>query len=219
MRDALARSRAPDADAEIEPRGAYFELSVVSIDGLPKEGAPEIALAGRSNVGKSSLINCVTARRGLAKTSGTPGKTQAINFFRFEEIRLVDLPGYGFARAPAKAKAEWSRLVERYVETRGALAALIVVVDARHPAFADDCDMLHWARRRELSYLVVATKADKLNRGELATNIARLRAGLELDGAEGAADDAGASDRIVPFSAESGAGKREVLNYLKRFKR
>jgi len=216
---ARKRSRDGEPAADLEPRGAYFEMSVVSIDGLPKEGAPEIALAGRSNVGKSSLINCVTARRGLAKTSGTPGKTQAINFFHFEELRLVDLPGYGFARAPAKAQAEWSRVVERYVETRAALAAIIVVVDARHPAFTDDCDMLHWARRRGLPFLVVATKADKLGRGALAANIARLRDGLALGDAASGAGAPGAPDPIVPFSAETGAGRHEVLNYLKRFKR
>ncbi|MFN0150291.1 MAG: ribosome biogenesis GTP-binding protein YihA/YsxC [bacterium] len=219
------RKRRPDADAESEPRGPYFEMSVVSIEGLPPEAAPEIALAGRSNVGKSSLINCVVARRGLAKTSSTPGKTQALNFFRFEDVRLVDLPGYGFARAPAKAKAEWSRLVERYVETRGALAALIVIVDARHPAFTDDRDMIDWARRREISFLVVATKADKLKRGALAANIARLRDEFGLGNAEGEAgaepgtESAGTPDGIIAFSAETGAGKREVLSYLKRFKR
>lgn len=202
-------------------------MTAVSLDGLPRERDPEIAFAGRSNVGKSSLLNRI-AGRTIARTSRTPGKTQAINFYRAAGLRLVDLPGYGFARAPKSVREEWSRLVDRYMETRGALAAVLVLVDIRHPAFPDDREMVDWARRRGLPLLVVATKADKITRGELTAKIRDLRAGLSLssgdaaltvDGPGNTPAGARAPDEIVAFSSVSGAGRGEVLTFLERFRR
>jgi GTP-binding protein len=209
------------------PVSFEFEMTAVSLEGLPRETDPEVALAGRSNVGKSSLINRV-AGRTIARTSRTPGKTQAINFYRAAGLRLVDLPGYGFARAPMSVREEWSRLVDSYMETRGALAAILVLVDIRHPAFPDDREMVDWARRRGIPLLVVATKADKITRGELAAKIRGLRAGLSLSDEDAAPIVAGpgkppagerAPDEIVAFSSVSGAGRREVLTFLERFRR
>ena len=203
-------------------------MTAVSLDSLPRETDPEIALAGRSNVGKSSLINRI-AGKTIARTSRTPGKTQALNFYRAGPgLRLVDLPGYGFARAPQSVREEWSRLVDRYMETRGALAAILVLVDIRHPAFPDDLEMVDWARRRGIPLLVVATKADKINRGELTAKIRDLRAELSSSGEDAAPTGAGpgkppagerAPDEIVAFSSVSGAGRREVLTFLERFRR
>jgi GTP-binding protein len=202
-------------------------MTAVSLDGLPRERDPEIAFAGRSNVGKSSLINRI-AGRTIARTSRTPGKTQAINFYRAAGLRLVDLPGYGFARAPKSVREEWSRLVDRYMETRSALAAVLVLVDIRHPAFPDDREMVDWARRRGLPLLVVATKADKITRGELTAKIRDLRAGLSLssgdaaltvDGPGNAPAGARPPEEIVAFSSVSGAGRGEVLTFLERFRR
>jgi GTP-binding protein len=164
-------------------------------------------------VGKSSLINAVTRVRGLARTSATPGKTQALNFYRVAGARLVDLPGYGFARAPQDERARWSRLVDDYLNTRAVLAATIVVVDARHRAFPDDRDMVDWALGRRLPCLVVATKADKLARGALLASLAALREGLAL----GARPGGSGGEALVPFSSTSGLGRREVLNFLERF--
>ena len=186
---------------------AAFELSAPALESLPAADRPEVAVAGRSNVGKSSLINTAAMNARLARTSNTPGKTQTLNVYRFDAIRLVDLPGYGFARAPEAAKEAWSRLVERYLETREALSAVLVVVDARHPAFAGDRRMVDWAVARRLPFLVVATKSDKLGRGAISARIAELARGLDID----------ASTSILPFSSVTRAGRADLVSFLKGF--
>jgi GTP-binding protein len=163
-------------------------------------------------VGKSSLINTVANDRTLARTSNTPGKTQTLNFYLFGGIRVVDLPGYGFARAPDEAKAAWSLLVDRYLGTRPTLAGVVVVVDPRHPASPEDRVMVDWVLARRLPFLVAATKADKLGRGPLATRLAGLRTELGL-----AAATAAASAPLVAFSSVDRTGRRELLTFLKGF--
>jgi GTP-binding protein len=145
---------------------AQFLAAVGSADELPPPGEPEIAFAGRSNVGKSSAINALLGRKRLAFTSKTPGRTQTINFYDIGAARLVDLPGYGFARAPHALRMQWRSLVGSYFDSRPALAGLVVIMDARHPLTALDQQLLEWLgdRRR----IVLLSKADKLSRAEQA---------------------------------------------------
>jgi GTP-binding protein len=156
---------------------AQFMLSAGRASDFPEPGAPEIAFAGRSNVGKSSAINALTGRKALARTSKTPGRTQTINFYAVGEVaRLVDLPGYGYARVPQALRAEWQRLVGAYVDNRQALCGLVLVMDARHPLTPLDCQLLGWLG--EMRRHVILTKADKLTRNEQRAALARVRAGL-----------------------------------------
>jgi GTP-binding protein len=147
---------------------AHFLTSGADMRRLPPDTGREIAFAGRSNAGKSSALNRLTHQRNLARTSGTPGRTQLINFFALEAEgarRLVDLPGYGFARAPRAAQARWAELVERYLSERLSLAGLVLLADSRHAFKPGDETMIAWARASELPLLVLLTKADKLKRG------------------------------------------------------
>ena len=143
---------------------------------LPPPGPPEIAFAGRSNVGKSSAINAVLGRRALARTSKTPGRTQTINFYDLVGARLVDLPGYGFARVPQALRAQWQQLVGDYLEARTSLAGVVVIMDARHPYMPLDRQLLQWLG--DVRKLVVLSKADKLPRAEQAALKARHREAL-----------------------------------------
>jgi len=138
-----------------------FELSQL----LPDDGA-EVAFAGRSNAGKSSAINCLTRQKGLCKTSKTPGRTQLINFFKLAgDRRLVDLPGYGYAKVPKAMKAEWDRHLAEYLQMRKSLAGLILLMDIRHPLQEYDQQMLNWAAQAGLPVHILLTKSDKLKRG------------------------------------------------------
>ncbi len=131
----------------------------------PPPDRPEIAFAGKSNVGKSSLINTITARKKLARTSSTPGRTQAINFFRFgKSLLLVDLPGYGFARVPRKVRESWGEMVETYLRTRETLKAVVVILDIRRDLSEGDENLIHWLNHYHIIPIIVLTKADKLSR-------------------------------------------------------
>jgi GTP-binding protein len=170
------------ADAAAEARAAALEhgrvlfagpcdfvISAAKIEQLPQAALPEVAFAGRSNVGKSSLINALTGRRTLAKTSNTPGRTQQINFFTLAEaLMLVDLPGYGYAAAPKAKVAAWSRLVELYLAGRPALRRTLLLIDARHGIKDVDREIMAILDRAAVSYQVVLTKADKITAGALA---------------------------------------------------
>lgn len=144
-------------------------------------GPPEIAFAGRSNVGKSSLINLLTGRRKLAKVSQNPGKTRTINFFNIDDAwRIVDLPGYGYARVSKAESESWGKMMEDYLETRESLVSVVQLVDCRHEPTAQDIQMFEYLRYYELAHLVVATKADKLSKNELSKNLAMIRKNLKL---------------------------------------
>ena len=146
----------------------------------PADTGAEVAFAGRSNVGKSSAINAITNRRGLARTSKTPGRTQQIVFFGVGEgIRLVDLPGYGFARAPEKLRRHWERLVGDYLERRKSLRGLVVPMDIRHPLTPLDADMVRWAYELSLPVHILLTKADKLGRGKARAALLTVERELE----------------------------------------
>jgi len=172
----------------------------------PSADRPEIAFAGRSNVGKSSLINVLVNRKKLARTSSTPGRTQSINFFRFgETLYLVDLPGYGFARVPVKVRQSWRQMVETYLEHRETLKAVVVILDIRRDPAAGDIDLLHWLNHYQITPIIVLTKADKLSRQQ-----ARQRAGLIAGGLAGMSP----AEPIV-FSAKTRQGKEEIWKQIR----
>lgn len=156
---------------------ATFLTSSAGAEDLPPPGPPEIAFAGRSNVGKSSAINALLGRRRLAFTSKTPGRTQTINFFSLGEgARLVDLPGYGFARVPKAMRAQWQTLVSSYISSRSTLAGIVVIMDARHPLTPLDRQLLAYLQGARL--LVLLSKADKLSRAQQAAALEAVRASL-----------------------------------------
>jgi len=157
---------------------ATFVASVGKLDQLPPEGVPELVFAGRSNVGKSSAINALAKRRRLAFVSKTPGRTQTINFYDLgEHGRLVDLPGYGYARVPQEVRAQWDALIGGYLKARASLAAVVVIMDARRPFEPQDVAMLEWIAPLGVRLLILLSKCDKLSRAEsqAALSAARLK--------------------------------------------
>ncbi len=161
-------------------RGAQFLTSAAKLNQCPPDEGWEVAFAGRSNAGKSSAINSLTTNNKLAKTSKTPGRTQLINFFMLSESqRLVDLPGYGFAKVPLKVKQEWTRQLENYLQKRQCLRGLIVLMDIRHPLQPFDQQMLDWTLSANMPVHILLTKADKLKRGAANATLLKVRSALE----------------------------------------
>ena len=155
---------------------AKFLLSAWQPEHFPEDSGTEIAFAGRSNAGKSSALNAITGRKGLARTSKTPGRTQLINFFSLGDAgRLADLPGYGYAKVPGDMRNHWRELLTRYVETRTSLAGMVIVMDARRPLTDYDWIMLEWVRENSIAVHLLITKADKLNRGEQTLTLRDVR--------------------------------------------
>lgn len=156
-------------------------LSVNQLPQLPEDNGYEIAFAGRSNAGKSSALNTLTEQKSLARTSKTPGRTQMLNYFGLDESRrLVDLPGYGFAKVPAQVKREWHRLLEGYFAQRQSLQGVVVVMDCRHPLKDDDQLMLQWCQQSQVPAHILLTKADKLKRGAAKTTLLQVDKALGL---------------------------------------
>jgi len=163
---------------------ASFVTSAPSLAACPTSTLPEIAFAGRSNVGKSSLINTLLNRRGLVRTSSTPGRTQMLNFFAInEKLHFVDLPGYGFARAPRAVRERWQPMIRDYLAERANLKAVVWLLDARREPSSDDLQFLDWLEEAERPTIPVVTKVDKLSRNELARHLAAIcrATGLERD--------------------------------------
>lgn len=184
---------------------AEFVTSAVKPPNYPAGELPEVALAGRSNVGKSSLLNKLINRKRLARTSNTPGRTRLINFFLVNDsFHLVDLPGYGYARVPVGERDSWKKMVEGYLMTRPHLKGVLLLVDSRHPPTAMDLQMYGWLKFRGLPAAVAATKADKLSRSRLLQSLNVIKKDLQL--IEG--------DALVPFSAETGQGREELLKII-----
>ncbi len=169
-----------DSPAPPRYRSAEFLTSASKLSQCPPDEGWEVAFAGRSNAGKSSAINSLTQNRKLAKTSRTPGRTQLINFFRLSETqRLVDLPGYGFAKVPQAVKREWTRQLENYLRRRHSLRGLILLMDVRHPLQPFDTQMLGWAIEAGMPVHILLTKADKLKKGPATAALLRVRAELK----------------------------------------
>ncbi len=168
---------------------------------LPDNKYPEIAFAGKSNVGKSSLINTILNRKNLARTSSQPGKTQTINFYNLnEELYLVDLPGYGYAKVSAETKEKWGKMVERYLVTSKRLKAVFLLIDIRHEPSANDVGMYNWILDKGYEPIIILTKLDKINRSQLQKQVKMIREKLQ----------ASKSTVMIPFSAVTKQGKDEI---------
>ena len=183
-------------------KSEYFK-SVFDLKELPQDNFSQIAFAGRSNVGKSSLINILTNQKNLAKISKTPGKTKALNFFKINDrFYFVDLPGYGFAKVSKTVKSGWEDLIENYLKTSPNLKGLIQILDSRHPPTKDDLEMLEFLEFINLKYLVVLTKSDKLTSSELHNTAQKFKQILN-------------HEEFVFFSAKTKLGRNKILSWIK----
>lgn len=174
---------------------------------LPKNELPEIAFAGRSNVGKSSMLNALINRKSLARTSQTPGKTQTINYYNInKQVYFVDLPGYGYAKVSQEVKEKWGKMIEKYLRTSKVLKKVFLLVDIRHEPGANDKQMYEWVTANGFEPVVIATKSDKISRGQVKKQTDIIRKGLK----------APASVMIIPFSAETKQGRDEIWEVIER---
>ena len=172
---------------------------------LPDNEFPEFAFAGKSNVGKSSLINGLIQRKALARTSSQPGKTQTINFYNVNKnLYFVDLPGYGYAKVSMEIKAKWGKMIERYLRTSKKLKAVFLLIDIRHEPSANDKEMYEWIRYNGYEPVVITTKLDKIKRSQVQKHLKMIREGL----------GAGKETVIIPFSAVSKQGGEEIWAYI-----
>ncbi len=184
-----------------------FLKSAFHENDYPPPDKPEIAFAGRSNVGKSSLINVLVRRKGIARTSSKPGRTQAINFFSLEDrLYLVDLPGYGFARVPLQVKKSWGEMVETYLRKRSNLMAVVLILDIRREVSAGDEDLLHWLNYYGKRSIVVLTKADKLSKNKCIARAKQIESQLQEI----------TSEKPTLFSAKTGEGREEIWEKINR---
>ena len=174
---------------------------------LPENTLPEIAFAGKSNVGKSSLINGIMNRKSLARTSAQPGKTQTINFYNVNDaFYLVDLPGYGYARVSEEVKAKWGKMVERYLKQSRQLRAVFLLIDIRHEPSANDRQMYDWILSQGYHPIIIATKLDKLNRSQVPAAVKRVREGLKAE----------KGTVVLPFSALTKQGREEIYEVIEK---
>ena len=172
---------------------------------LPDNTLPEVAFAGKSNVGKSSLINALMNRKSYARISATPGKTQTINYYSInDEMYLVDLPGYGYAKVSEQEKAQWGKLIERYLHTSGQLRAVFLLIDIRHAPSANDKMMYHWIVEQGYQPIIIATKLDKIKRSQVQKCIKILKEGLELV----------PGTKVIPFSSQTKQGRDEIWDLI-----
>jgi len=186
-------------------RSSEIVVSAIKKDQYPEEGLPEIALVGRSNVGKSSATNALLNRRNFARTSQTPGKTRTINFYKInEEFYFVDLPGYGYAKVSKSEKDKWGVIMERYLQDRQELCAIFLLVDIRHEPTNDDVTMYEWIKHFGYNCVIIATKADKISRGQYQKHISIIRKKLQLE----------KDEKIIPLSSSKKTGVEDVWNEI-----
>ena len=184
-----------------------LEAVAVRVDQYPPDNLSEIAFAGRSNVGKSSLLNLITGRKKLARVSGSPGKTRTINFYLInEDFRIVDLPGYGYAKVSKSISEGWGEMMERYLESRPNLLKVIQLVDIRHAPSKQDIEMYSYLRHYGLDGIVVATKADKISRNQIQKSIKTIRSVLKLS----------QDDMVIPVSSLKRTGCEELLEVMEK---
>ncbi|MFQ5601211.1 MAG: ribosome biogenesis GTP-binding protein YihA/YsxC [Candidatus Krumholzibacteriia bacterium] len=182
-----------------------FVSSASSVEECPRRPLVEVAVSGRSNVGKSSLLNSLLRQKGLARVSGAPGKTQLLNFFLVNDrFHIVDLPGYGYARAPESVQRSWRQMMQAYLRRRTELCGVIQLLDCRHQPSRQDREMIQWLLDEKLAFCLVPTKLDKLRRGERKRAVAQLINGLTLP----------PDLPLVPFSSKTGEGREALLDWL-----
>lgn len=188
---------------KLNVQDSEFLTSAVHERQYPTHQLKEIALVGRSNVGKSSLINTLVNRRKFARTSNQPGRTQTINFYRVDYMSFVDLPGYGFAKVPDRVRQQWRPMIENYLMNRPNLVGVLHLVDVRHKPTSDDELMADWLRQMEIPFVVVATKVDKISRGKYDRHLKVIRDTLHHE--------------PVLFSAQTGQGRDKILELIRQF--
>lgn len=192
-------------NAELNINNVELEAVAVKKEQYPTGGIPEVAFAGKSNVGKSSLINTMIARKALARTSQNPGKTRTINFYNVEnEVMFVDLPGYGYAKAPKHEIEKWGVMIESYLLKREELKTIILLIDIRHTPSENDILMYQWLKHYGHKITIVATKTDKLKRSQVAKYLSVIIKTLNLN----------KDDMIIPFSSETKSGRTELWNVI-----
>lgn len=184
---------------------AEIVMSAVKPEQYPKDGFPEFALAGRSNVGKSSFINKMLNRKGLARTSSKPGKTQTLNFYKLnEQLFFVDVPGYGYAKVPKTEREAWGRMIETYITSRETLRAMLLIIDLRHKPSVDDVMMYDFLKHYEIPCIIIATKADKIPKGKWQKHLKVVKETLNMV----------KEDEVILFSSETGLGKDTAWNAI-----
>ena len=175
---------------------------------LPENGQIEVAFAGKSNVGKSSMINALLNRKSLARTSAQPGKTQTINFYNVNDaMYLVDLPGYGYAKTSASEKEKWGKMIENYLHTSKKLQAVFLLIDIRHDPSANDKQMYDWVLHNGFSPIIIATKLDKIKRSQVQKQVKAIKQGLQVE----------KGTLVIPFSAETKQGREEIWSVIEGF--
>ncbi|MBQ6321400.1 MAG: YihA family ribosome biogenesis GTP-binding protein [Lachnospiraceae bacterium] len=186
-------------------RSARLETVCGITSHLPQNTQLEVAFAGRSNVGKSSLINCLLNRKSLARTSSSPGKTQTINYYHInDELYLVDLPGYGYAKTSQEQRAAWGKMTERYLRSSGMLRVVFLLIDIRHDPGANDCRMYEWITQSGFSPIIIATKLDKIKKSQVNKQIKAIRETLRVK----------PGTVIIPFSSKTKQGREEIWELI-----
>lgn len=189
-------------------RNVSLDIVMGVTSSMPQTTLPEVAFAGKSNVGKSSLINALMNRKSLARTSSQPGKTQTINFYNINDVmHLVDLPGYGYANASEEVKAKWGRMIERYLQKSQQLKQVFLLIDIRHAPSANDKLMYDWIVHNGYRPVIIATKQDKLKRSQVAKSVKIVREGLNLE----------KEDILIPFSAQTKQGLEQIWETIESF--